>query len=588
MHSSNFKRTAQGTIEYLVVLAVIIVISLVIVGIVGSNTNAQNIAATSGKIGNLTQGGFSIADALVGTDGSGLIALQNNSGEMLTVTGITLDGIDNNYSQQLAFGSKLLFSLEDLENACSCTGNAGTARTCHTIIYYTTQDGLQKNANYSVTVNCAISATPTDSNKIILALDQSAPTITLSSPADNYFSVSRVSFKFFASDNRTISQCVLKIDGVDKNTITSVANGEINIIDYNTGTLAEDTHTWDINCIDSSQNTSTSSSSRTLKQICDSRTAGGYFLNGSGSTADPYGLCDCNMLQDVNKATDANYILLSNIDCSQTTTWNNGSGFYPIGTFRGKLDGNGKIISGLFINASVQDSNISGEAAVVTGLFADIATNGIITKLGLADVNIRNGARYVGGITGVNQGAISNSYLSGIVHSSNGNANASNGGIAGENRGGTITNFYTTGTVSSDYYTLHTGGIIGGYSSSGTALNTYTTSSVSGYSCVGGYLGKSGMTVLNSFSAGTVTGDPVAVNFTGGFVGCPSGSNTGPTGSNSFWDNSSNMYYYTNAPMSSWGTWEQISGNEWATTNGNWSICNGAGYPWLTWENRSC
>ncbi len=163
----EFEKQAQGTIEYLVVLAVIIVFSLVVVGLVGSNTTTQNISSTSGKIGNLTQGGISIADALVATDGNGLISLQNNSGEMLTITRINVDGADNNYNTQLAFGSEILFSLTALQNACSCAGNEGAKKTCNTIIYYTTQSGLPTKISFSINVDCVEQVTVIDSNKLI-------------------------------------------------------------------------------------------------------------------------------------------------------------------------------------------------------------------------------------------------------------------------------------------------------------------------------------------------------------------------------------------------------------------------------------
>ncbi len=253
---------AQGTIEYLVILAVIIVISLVVVGLVGSNSNPQNIVMSSGKIGNLTQGGISIADALVATDGNGLVSLQNNSGDLLTITNISLGGVDNNYNTQLVSGSKILFSLKDLINACSCTGNEGTTKTCNATIYYTTQDGLQKTYKYSITVDCVESITPTDLNIIITPLDNIPPIIDLSSPADEYVASGNVSFLFNASDNNAVRECVLVVDGNDVVTQTGITNNAENTINYSFITNGD--YSWTVRCTDYANNSATASPTRTI------------------------------------------------------------------------------------------------------------------------------------------------------------------------------------------------------------------------------------------------------------------------------------------------------------------------------------
>ncbi|VVB74877.1 Uncharacterised protein [uncultured archaeon] len=493
-NASLFASRAQGTIEYLVILAVVIVISLVVVGIVGSNANTQSIASTSGKIGNMTQGSISIADALVATDGNGLISLQNNSGEMLTITGISVDGKDNNYDTQLAFGSKILFSLHDLENACSCSGNEGATKTCNAIIYYATLDGLQKSVNYSVTVDCVQSIN------------------ALTNPVQPIF-------------------------------------------------------------------------------VCDNRTAGGYFYIGTGTLVNPYGICDCNMLQDMNHFLDANYILLQDIDCTDTINWNSGTGFKPIGNpmanlgdlpvpFTGKLDGNGRIISNLFIRPPT---------VAYLGLVG--WNSGTITNVGLADVNIKTEYGIAGGIAGRNVGTISNSYVTGVISGATG----WDGGIAGISPG-VIRNTYSSVSISALEYI---GGISG---SQGTVINSFSTGqTIAGNIGVAGLIGILG-TATNSFAAGSVSGN----SSVGGVVGSGSAVNsywditrTGQAsggncsapdciGVNSGNSNSAWAYYDTNQPMSSWGTWTNISGNKYSTTDGNWSICRGAGYPWLTWENRSC
>jgi len=256
---------AQGTIEYLVVLAVIVIISLVVVGLVSSTTNPEQISSSTGKISNLTQGGISIADALVSSGGDGLISLQNNSGDLLTITSISFGGIDNNYNQQLASGSKILFSLDDLAGVCTCLGYEGKIRTCSAKIFYTTSDGLQKSDTYSVSVECAASALAADLNKVTTPLDTNAPRVSLTSPATDYLAPARiVDFSFYVTDNNSVSSCKLVLDGVNVSTLSSVSNNSSNTISHNISNLTVQSHSWDVNCIDFHGNSALSGSSRTF------------------------------------------------------------------------------------------------------------------------------------------------------------------------------------------------------------------------------------------------------------------------------------------------------------------------------------
>ena len=138
----------------------------------------------------------------------------------------------------------------------------------------------------------------------------------------------------------------------------------------------------------------------------------------------------------------------------------------PIGTeanpFKGKFDGNGKIISGLTI--STNSDNI--------GLFGYVV-GGTITNLGLANVNIYGGS-VTGGVTGIIEGSgssIIGCYVTGTVIGHN-----LVGGVAGfVDNGNVINNCYTTCSVSGDGYV---GGIAG--ENYGTVNNCYATGAISG------------------------------------------------------------------------------------------------------------
>ena len=139
--------------------------------------------------------------------------------------------------------------------------------------------------------------------------------------------------------------------------------------------------------------------------------ASGFSGSGAGTLADPYQITDATQLQEMQDNLVAHYVLMNDIDCSDTVTWNDEAGFEPVGnsstTFTGTLDGQGHIITGLYINRL-------GENYV--GLFGNIGAE--IKNVGLIDVNI-NGYRLVGGLVGSNQyGTILNSYATGDVRGS--------------------------------------------------------------------------------------------------------------------------------------------------------------------------
>jgi len=98
------------------------------------------------------------------------------------------------------------------------------------------------------------------------------------------------------------------------------------------------------------------------------------FDGGDGSAISPYQIATCSQLQNINYTPDdgATHPLLNtgkyfelknNIDCSETSSWNDGEGFMPIGLvsdintwtnygqeFYGSFDGNNYAISNLYIN----------------------------------------------------------------------------------------------------------------------------------------------------------------------------------------------------------------------------------------------
>lgn len=250
-------------------------------------------------------------------------------------------------------------------------------------------------------------------------------------------------------------------------------------------------------------------------------------------------------LQGMNANLSGNYVLGKNINANNTSSWNSGAGFNPIGDkyydstgFAGNFDGLGHTIDKLFINRPSE---------TYIGLFGSI-DNSDIKNIGLIDVDI-TGNEDVGGLVGYSYSSIvnntystgevtGNQYIGGLIGSSYGSmstenysdvdvsGNTSVGGLQGSSGPGTIKNSYATGDVTGlGGSSSNIGGLIG---NNGDIIeNTYATGTVKGNDKVGGLVGTNGGTIKNSYATGRVSGN----NNLGGLVGTSYGNVN-----NSFWD----------------------------------------------------
>ena len=181
------------------------------------------------------------------------------------------------------------------------------------------------------------------------------------------------------------------------------------------------------------------------------------FSGGNGSTENPYLIETPEQLDAIRNNLSANYKLLNNIDLEYDTQnksgkfYNNGDGWKQINNFYGILDGNGYSIL-----------NLSGSSSKdFHGLFRVL--EGIVKNIGIYNLDI-DAYSYVGGVAGLNNGTIENTYVSGSIE---GHENI--GGIAGTNEG-IIQNCYNTANVVGQY---NIGGISGENSSNGQIANVY-------------------------------------------------------------------------------------------------------------------
>ena len=125
-------------------------------------------------------------------------------------------------------------------------------------------------------------------------------------------------------------------------------------------------------------------------------------------------------LQNMDQNLSGRYMLAGDIAASNTSSWDSGNGFSPVGSennkFTGILDGGSHTINGLHINRSAAD---------YVGLIGYNA--GTIQNVGLTGGSIA-GQKQVGGVAGYNESTITNAYNTGAVSGSN-----NVGGVVGHN-----------------------------------------------------------------------------------------------------------------------------------------------------------
>jgi len=140
--------SGQGTIEYLVILAIVVVISLVVVSLMVSQTgSAVNVSSSSNKLDNLG-GGIGITESLVSpTDGNFVIKLLNNTGEWLTVSNVRVGDVNVAFSEELVQGGSRLFKVRT-----SVVCESGKILSEDVVITYVTVNGLVKTERYPAKV----------------------------------------------------------------------------------------------------------------------------------------------------------------------------------------------------------------------------------------------------------------------------------------------------------------------------------------------------------------------------------------------------------------------------------------------------
>jgi len=230
------------------------------------------------------------------------------------------------------------------------------------------------------------------------------------------------------------------------------------------------------------------------------------FAGGTGTAEDPWQIETLDQLDDIRLILQDHYILMNDLDASETSNWNNGAGFNPIGDvdsgFSGSFNGNDYEIHGLFINRT---------ATYGVGLFG-FMDKGTIQRIHLKEVQITGGP-YTGSLVGFKRGGtVIHSHTDGVVQGTH----TYTGGFIGYQRGGEIRNSSSTVNVTG---IDRTGGLIG--FNAATVTDSWASGSVTGRDEIGGLAGRNGYApplegyISRSYATGDVTGQ----NRVGGLSG---------------------------------------------------------------------
>ena len=161
MQVSFDSNRAQGTIEYLVIIAIVIVIALVVVSLlIGQTSNASSVSSNSQQIG-LRTGAIGLAEGVAGEDANALFVLMNNTGDSITVKEVIVDNVTHSFGSNpyLGLGGKVSL---DLNGVAACTGS--DKKNYSVKVVYESSSGLEKTVDLgNVALECVEEVTPTGS-----------------------------------------------------------------------------------------------------------------------------------------------------------------------------------------------------------------------------------------------------------------------------------------------------------------------------------------------------------------------------------------------------------------------------------------
>jgi len=232
MSHSSFSFRAQGTIEYLVIIGIVIVLSLIVVGIIlGGNFNSvDDTAARQSKIFWLSQS-VGVSDALIDSTGDGQLVIKSTSVDLVELISVEIGGVTKSLSNKiLGLGQSESYWFGELPSCDS------SRKAFDVVIHYRT-NGLDKTVTgQPLVVDCGEVASLVE-----------AVSVSLSSPVNSSESlVTDINFVFNVSGS-DVNYCELILNDVVDQNISGTLAGEYGL--YKTNLVGNwSNYTWNVNC----------------------------------------------------------------------------------------------------------------------------------------------------------------------------------------------------------------------------------------------------------------------------------------------------------------------------------------------------
>jgi hypothetical protein len=243
-------RKAQGTIEYLVIIAIVVVIGLVVVGMLVGIMDSESVVNTTNKISGKT-GQISLLETSQNVDGNVYLEIKSNSADPITITNVKV----NDTNQEFGGNNKLVLGSEKVFTIPSVSCNEGEKITQTITITYTTKHGLEKKETIEITSVCENASINENTSQAIAEEENIAIIFSSIMPEDDLTITSldsNVDFNFIVTGNNPI-QCSFYLENnlIDSN--TSITSGTRVYFDANLG--SEGDKNWFVFCEDNTGDT---------------------------------------------------------------------------------------------------------------------------------------------------------------------------------------------------------------------------------------------------------------------------------------------------------------------------------------------
>ncbi len=145
----------QSTMEYLIIVAIVAVISLAVVGISTGmiSVNLGQASENAGQLGNLMSSGIAIKDAVGDSNGVIILVLQNIQPDSTKLKRIFIDNIETFFDSGLYYGSQKAFKFNTIKDSCKCSANASNVN-CEMAFHFESNYGISKKSTTTVSIDC--------------------------------------------------------------------------------------------------------------------------------------------------------------------------------------------------------------------------------------------------------------------------------------------------------------------------------------------------------------------------------------------------------------------------------------------------